>query len=277
MPGLWVARIVLASVKKEWRVRRRYPAVLWGWPLWPLLFAFGLVFTARGLAGPTGDVEGFARVAGTADYIGFLGIGTATWMGSNLLLWTFGLSLRREQEQGTLEVLWMMPVPRVVLMLGRGIADLLLAFGLMLTLSLIEFHYVFGMRWAGSPQTLAAVLAASLPALYGLGLVFASVVLWVKETFGAVFLVRSFFTIFCGLTYPLGVLPPWMRAVAAVLPPTYVVEAVRRVGLRGAPLADLWPVLLPLLGLGAVLLVAGVAAFTWTERRVKRLGTLGAF
>ncbi len=277
MSHLWVVRIVLASVAKEWRIRRRYPALLWGWLVWPLLFAFGLVFTARGLAGPVGNVAGLARAAGTPDYIGFLGIGTATWMALNWLLWAFGLSLRREQEQGTLEVLWMAPVPRVVPMLGRGIADLFFAFGLTLTVSLLEFHYVFGMRWIGSPVTLATVVASSLPALYGLGLAFASIVLWVKEARGAVFFIRSVFTIFCGLTYPLAVLPPWMRTVAAVLPPTYVVEVVRRVGLHGASLADLWPVLLPLLSLGGLLLIVGAVSFAWTERRVKRMGTLGAF
>ncbi len=272
-----IARIIFASVAKEWRIRRRYPPQLWGWLVWPLLFAFGLISTARGLAGPAGNVAGFARATGGSDYVGFLGIGTATWMALNWLLWSFGLSLRREQEQGTLEVLWMAPVPRVVLMLGRGVADLFFAFGLTLTVSLLEFHYVFGMRWIGSPATLAAVVAVSLPALYGLGLAFASIVLWVKEARGAVFFVRSVFTIFCGMTYALAVLPPWMRTVAAVLPPTYVVEAVRRVGLQGASLADLRPVLLPLLGLGGLLLVLGSLAFAWTERRVRRMGTLGAF
>jgi ABC-2 type transport system permease protein len=274
-PG--IVRIIVASVAKEWRIRRRYPPQLWGWLVWPLLFAFGLVSTARGLAGPSGNVAGFARATGVSDYVGFLGIGTATWMALNWLLWSFGLSLRREQEQGTLEVLWMTPVPPVVLMLGRGVADLFFAFGLTLTVSLLEFHYIFGMRWIGSPVTLAVVVAASLPALYGLGLAFASIVLWVKEARGAVFFVRSVFTIFCGMTYALAVLPPWMRTVAAVMPPTYLVEAVRRVGLQGASLADLRPVLLPLLGLGGVLLIVGVVAFAWTERRVRRMGTLGAF
>ncbi len=273
---LWPLRLLTASLVKEWLTRRRYPLLLWSWLLWPVLFAFGLVFTARALAGPAGRVDGFARVAGTADYTGFIGYGIATWMALNWMLWTLGTSLRREQQLGTLEVMWMTPVPRVFLMLGRGIADLLQA-SLLFVTALLEFSLIFGLSLRGDPANLAVILAATLPSLYGLGLAFASLVLWVKEANAAVFFVRGIFTVFAGLTYPLGVLPDWMRSVSAVLPLTYTVEGIRQVGLGGAALRDLAPVLLPLLGLGALLVILGQVAFAWTERRVKRLGTLGAF
>ncbi|MGQ0548165.1 MAG: ABC transporter permease [Armatimonadota bacterium] len=276
MERLWPIRVLTASIVKEWLVRRRYPLLLWSWFLWPILFVFGLIFTARALAGPGGYVDAFARNAGTADYTGFMAMGVATWMTLNWMLWTLGTSLRREQQLGTLEVLWMTPVPRVFLMLGRGVADLLQAV-LLFAFALIEFNLLFGLSIKGSIGTLGVVLAATLPSLYGMGLAFASLVLWVKEANGAVFFVRGIFTLFAGLTYPLAVLPGWMRAVAEWLPLTYTVEGVRQVALNGASLVALGPILLPLLGFGAFFLVVGQAAFTWTERRVKRLGTLGAF
>jgi len=47
---------------------------------------------------------------------------------------------------------------------------------------------------------------------------------------------------FCGVFYPLSVLPAWMRAVADVLPPSYVFEGMRQLvlGRRFTPAPVLW-------------------------------------
>lgn len=275
--AIFFARLTAASLRRVWRVRRRYPLFISSWLAWPALFAVGQVFIARTMAGPDRQhIDGFVRAAGTADYTAFIGVGLMAWFAMNMILWNFGLALRNEQQGGTLEALWMTPVPRSVLLASRGLAELVFAL-LAFAVPLIEFRLLFGLKLHGSPWLLLLVIVATLPALYGLGLTFASLVLWVKEANSAVFLTRGVFTLFAGLTYPLSVLPEWMRAAAAVLPLTYAVEGIRAVALRGVGAAELWPVLLPLLGLGVLLLLTGQAAFVWSERRVRRMGTLGAF
>lgn len=269
-------RILGASIRRHWRIMLRYPFNVFSWLIWPTLFGFSNVFVASALAGPSRQLSGFVRTAGTADYVGFLCLGVVVWEVMNSLLWTFGLSLRREQMSGTLEQLWMAPVPRVLLMVGRGVSDLLFAF-LIVFLSLVEFRLLFGMRLLIDPLALTVLVAATIPALYGMGLGFASLVLWVKEANAAVFFVRGIFTIFAGLTYPLDVLPQWMRTISAMLPLTYTVEGVRASALRGASLAEVAPLLPPLLILGSIFLVFGQAAFWWSEARVRRVGTIGAF
>jgi len=61
---------------------------------------------------------------------------------------------------------------------------------------------------------------------------------------------------FCGVFYPLAVLPAWMRAVACALPPSYVFEGMRAL-LLGRPLT-----LAPLLW-AALLTLADIALAGW--------------
>ncbi|MDR5684249.1 MAG: ABC transporter permease [Armatimonadota bacterium] len=269
-------RVVGATALREWRMWLRYPLFVAAFFLWPVLFGFGLVFTARALAGPEGAAAGFLSSAGTADYATFLALGTATWMILNWSLWVLGMSLRQEQWRGTLEAVWATPAPISLVMLGWAVASSagsLVGFAV----TFLQFDLLLGASWRGNALGVAVVLAASMPALYGFGVLFASLVLWAKEAQAAVFFVRGVFTICAGITYPLSMLPQQMQAFAWWLPMTHMVEGVRLAGLHGAALPELLPTVGVLLAFGAVLVVLGQRALAWCDRRVKTLGTTGVF
>jgi len=121
------------------------------------------------------------------------------------------------------------------------------------------------------------MFAAAMPSVYGLAFAFASVVIAAKEANAFVFLVRGLVMIFCGITYPLEVLPGWMQQLAAWMPPTYVIRGLRNAALAGADLRALRPDLGPLLGFGAAWLIIGYAAFMWMERRARQTGAIGQY
>jgi ABC-2 type transport system permease protein len=92
-----------------------------------------------------------------------------------------------------------------------------------------------------------------------------------------VFLVRGLFMVFCGISYPLQVLPAWMQTVAAALPLTYAIHALRAVTLAGATLVQIGPDLAALAVCALVLPALGYLAFAITERRARRTGSLGQY
>ena len=159
---------------------------------------------------------------------------------------------------------------------GSGLMHgvLLLSF---LVISFVEFMLFFGAHFNGNPLLVGLVLLAAMPSIYGLGFAFASLVMTAKEANAFVFLVRGLVMIFCGITYPISVLPGWMQSLAAWLPQTYVIHGLRSAALTGAGLPALWPDLLPLIGFGAFWLAAGYVAFRWMEARSRRTGSLGQY
>ena len=71
--------------------------------------------------------------------------------------------------------------------------------------------------------------------------------------------------------YPVSVLPPFLRAVARLVPSSYVFEGMRRVITNGVfPARDL----LVAFGLAALYLAAALAFFFWMFRVVRKKGLL---
>ncbi len=66
---------------------------------------------------------------------------------------------------------------------------------------------------------------------------------------------------FAGVFYPISTLPAWMRAVARVLPPSYVFEGMRGI-ISGAPVS------VPALAMALTLVVADVVLASWFFVRV---------
>jgi ABC-2 type transport system permease protein len=271
------ARALLAVARREWTIFIRYPTWVVGLFIWPVIFPAVYILSARALAGPDGGgLAQFIAATGTRDYIGYIVIGTTVWMWQNITLWSIGMALREEQLRGTLETNWLSPAWRFSFLLGPALSQAVILGSFILT-SALEFGLLFGVRLHGSLPLLVLVWLCAMPAIYGLGLTFASLVLTAKEPHNFVFLVRGMVMLFSGVTYPIAVLPGWMQSVAAWLPTTYVIRGVRAAALSQASLAQLLPDLTALLAFGALWLSLGYLAFRWLDRRTRQKGNLGTY
>ncbi len=277
-PG-WVAelRALGAVIKRSWFIFRRYPSMLASMFIWPIIFPAIYIFSARALAGPNGaGLDTFIQATGSSNYIGYIAVGTTIWMWQNVALWTVGFALREEQMRGTLESNWLSPTWRFSFLLGSGLLQVI-NLGLFVMISGLEFWLVFGVRYHGHPLLVLSVFLAAMPAIYGIGFAFASVVITAKEANAFVFLIRGLVMIFCGITFPIEILPGWMQTVANWLPPTYIIRGIRNAALNNADWATLWPDLSALLAFGAGWLVIGYLLFNWMERRARQTGAIGQY
>lgn len=272
-----IFKAIVIVFKKELTIFFRYPSWFISSIIWPILFPLGYIFTAKALAGLGNDsLSSFAELSGTSDYTSYMIIGTTMWMWINAMLWSFGTSLRTEQIRGTLESNWLCPVPKISLLLGYSLFQLFNSVIFML-ISVIEFKLVYNFKFTGSPLLAAAVVLISVPSIYGIGFIFASLVMWAKETDAMVFLVRGIMTVFCGITYPLAVLPEWMESVSKFIPLTYSIRSLRLVISSGASINEIKNDILILLASGAILMACGILSFYHTQKKVKETGSLGLY
>ncbi|HEX6268816.1 MAG TPA: ABC transporter permease [Anaerolineales bacterium] len=270
-------RALQAILRREWRIFTRYPSWVIALFIWPLIFPMMYILTARALAGPDGTgLAVFMQTTGASDFIGYIVIGTTVWMWQNIVLWDVGFSLRNEQMRGTLESNWLSPTWRFSYLLGHTgpqIISMLMFIGI----TALEFGLIFGVRLNGSPWMILLMMLAAIPAIYGLGFAFASLVITVKEANAFVFLVRGLVMIFCGITFPISLLPGWMQSIARWLPQTYLIHGMRAAAFSNADLTALLPDLVPLLLFGSFWLAVGYFTFLWMERRARRTGAIGQY
>ena len=270
-------RALLAVVRREWTIFRRYPSWIIALFIWPLIFPMMYILTARALAGPDGrGLAVFIETTGATDFIGYIVVGTTVWMWQNIVLWDVGFALRNEQMRGTLESNWLSPTWRFAYLLGHTgpqIVSMLMFIGV----TALEFGLLFGVRLNGSVWMILLMMLAAIPAIYGLGFAFASLVITLKEANAFVFLVRGLVMIFCGITFPVSLLPGWMQSIAKWLPQTYLIHGMRAAAFSNAGIPELLPDLIPLLLFGAFWLVTGYSTFLWMERRARRTGAIGQY
>lgn len=270
-------RVAWATARKEFTVLIRYPTWIAGLLLWPVIFPASYVFLARAMSGPGNEaMAAFGHRAGTEDYVGYIIFGTTMWMLLNSVLWTLGSHLRQEQVRGTLEATWTAPASRVGMLLGTAGLQLVQA-ATTVAVSLLMVKLVWGFELVGSLSLLAGLVLLSLVPVIGLGILFASFVVYFKEVNAMVFLVRGVFMVFAGMTYPVEVLPPWMQKVSELLPLTYSIRALRAVGLSGADRAAVQSDAAALVVFSFVFLALGLGAFRVVERAARRAGSLAHY
>lgn len=270
-------RSLWAVVRKEWLIFIRYPSWIISLFIWPIIFPLGYILTARALSGVDGSgLAQFQANTGVSDYIGYIAIGTTIWMWQNVVLWNVGFSLRNEQLRGTLESNWLSPTWRFAYLLGSSFPQLL-SMLLFLTVSALEYAFLFGVSFQGSLWLALLVILAAIPSVYGLGFAFASLVITAKEANAFVFLARGIVMIFCGITYPVSLLPAWMQPVTNWLPQTYIIHAMRSATLSKAGLSAITHDIQMLLIFGLFWLVTGYVVFNLVERRARRTGAIGQY
>lgn len=270
-----IVKALICILKRQFLIFVRYPTWFISMIIWPVLFPLGYIFIAKALAGTDGSsLASFAELSGTRDYSSYMIIGTTMWMWVNIMLWSFGTSLRTEQVRGTLESNWLCPLPKITLLLGYSVFQLFTSMFFMI-IGVIEFKIVYNFKFTGSPLLALLIVIISIPSIYGIGFIFASLVMWAKETNAMVFLVRGIMSVFCGITYPLAVLPDWMSNISKFIPLTYSIRSLRMVITSGADFNSIKSDILILILFGVILTLIGILSFMYTQTKVKETGSLG--
>ena len=271
-------RAFLAAARKELRQQRRYPTLFLGLLFWPVLLPASWVLTGQAYSGNDPQaLAAFAERAGSTNVTGFVFVGYAMYMWLSTLLWGPGTALRQEQVRGSLEAVFLTPASRLVPLFGPGVATLI-PMSLTFVIMGVALWLFFGVvPPLGAVLQAAVVVVLAIPALYAIGALFAASVLRFGEVAPIVQLVRGVFVLACGITFPVAMLPLWAQVFAWVLPPTYIVDDIRRVLLRGADLGGVAPDIVIVLTLAMVTAVLAVLVFRFLETSARRTGMLSRF
>ncbi|MEE8441039.1 MAG: ABC transporter permease [Spirochaetia bacterium] len=203
---VWL-RAIWAVAWKDIRITLRYKTWFVASFVWPIIFPFSFIFLGLGLAGPEGEgLESFTAIAGTADFASFLIIGNLVWMFVNINLWMGGLSLMTDRVRGTFDTHWTMPVSKISLVLGATVASLILNFVPMIV-AIVFYNAVGLLQVGGSLLEVIAAILVVIPFILGFLICFSAMTIRVREAHMIVHVFRTLFSIFCGLQFPLAVLP----------------------------------------------------------------------
>jgi ABC-2 type transport system permease protein len=194
-------------------------------------------------------------------------------MQTNRLFW----GLLGEMQSGTLEQMYLSPLPSWLLTIGLEVASIVEAAISALVLSLfieLVVQVTLPLRWAALIPLVLLVFGSAGYSLIlgGLTLLFKRLEM-LKELFQIVVL------IFGGVLVPLDRMPGWMATIARFLPLTPGVEGLRKILLDQVSLGRLSGdgTLLWLVGSAVAYLALGIVIFRWCERIAKRKGTLGQY
>jgi len=246
----------------------------------PLVSISAYVFVYHGFfAGATSPAEISRRDA----LVGFVILGGTMMAFWNNVLWSMASQFYWEKEHGNLQLYMMAPMSRMAVLGGMAIGGMVAtsvrAFSTLI-LGILLFGVVLNFS---NPGLILVIFAVTLVALYGLGMMFASLYLmWGREAYHLSSLMEEPISLISGFNYPSGALPKSISIAASLIPATLGLDALRQVMFAGkdlGPLSKLWLAdpfteLLALVVLGVVFVTLARTSLAYFERLAKREGRL---
>lgn len=171
------------------------------------------------------------------------------------------ISLSREMERGTLEVLLVSPLRPWQIILGKVLPYLFLAFANVLT-ALLAAWVVFRVPFRGSLVLLLA--ASTLYTLVGLGI---GVLIAARTSSQRTAMIGTMLgtmlpsTLLSGMIFPVASLPAPLQLLSNIVPARWFIVVVRGIMLKGAGVTHLTTELLVLTGMMLFLLVVATRSF----------------
>ena len=234
--------------------------------LLPFLTTSGFVFVYRSLQAPP-------------QYVGFVVLGgamTAFWLN---VMWMMAAQLHWERDQGNLELYFTAPVSMMSILLGMAVGGLLMS-GVRAAVVLVIGTLLYDVRFEIAQWgLLLSVFFLTLAALYGLGMLLASLFLaWGREAQHLTELAIEPIYFVSGLNFPVGRLGLLGSLAISILPLAVGLDAMRQLafvdapGLGGTPSPAIEAAIL------VVMTVVFIGAARWMlaalEMRARREGRL---
>ncbi len=266
------------------KIISRYKGVIVLESLLPVFFAGMPIFLGIAVAGSEEKAaENFcqntnAACAGPLDYRLYMLVGSATFMVVSLMLWLIGYWVRREQETGTLESIYLAPAKRLHVLSGVTSYTLVRSLSAF-ALALLIGSLLFGVNpLTGSLLPALGLLALGIPALWGISFVFGAFIMRIKEANAVIQMAQWVLAFLMGIYFPVTLFPTGLRWVAMAFPPTLLNDAVRSTLLNITSIYGPWYVVLALMFMAAwIVPLLGYEVFARTERRIQRAEGVGQY
>lgn len=250
---------------------RTYPRAIWmvrnrAWliqeTLLPLLSVSAFAFVYKSMNAPP-------------EFVGFVIMGAAMttfWMN---VLWSMGAQLYWERDSGNLGLYIAAPAPLMSILAGMalgGMTTTTVRAAAIVSAGLFIFDVPLQpTNW----WILIATFLLTLVALYGLGMMFASLfLLWGREAWHTVNLLQEPVYLMTGLNFPLTIFPHAIAGISLMIPLSVGMDAMRQILFRSQGVLDVgWE--LGLLALQCVVfLLLAHRGLRSLERRAREEGTL---
>lgn len=237
-----------------------------------ILFSVAIFYYLGKLIGPA--IEG--RLGGS-DYFSFVLIGIAFYNYLGTALNSFSGSIRQAQMTGTLEPVLVTPIAIPTMLFGSSLYSFLytsLTAVAYLVVAALFFDFDLSHANLGSAFV---TLGLTIVAFSGLGILSASFTLRWKRGDPITFFLGTASALLGGVYFPIEIVPDWLQHIAAWIPLTYALSAMRGALLDGDSLSLLAGDL-AMLALFAILLVPlSVLAFSRALTAARREGTLSQY
>ncbi len=234
--------------------------------LLPFLSTSAFVFVYRALEAP-------------AEYIGFVVLGgamTAFWLN---VIWMMASQLYWEKSQGNLELYFAAPMSIMSVLFGMALGGMVMS-STRAVIVLVVATFIYGVQFSVDQWLLlAGVFLLTLSALYGLGMILASLFLmWGREAFHMTQLFTEPVYFVSGLNFPVARLGLVGALALATIPLAVGLDAMRQLAFVGAefPIGTPAPEVevLILAGMTVIFLVAARWMLRTLERMARREGRL---
>jgi ABC-2 type transport system permease protein len=271
----WSAARVFAM--KNLRIAIRYPTNFLIWAILPLLWYAPYILMMIAIAGP-GTSQSFTELSGFNDFITFSIIAVFVYQYVDKSIWSVGNNFRWEQYSGTLEPLFVTPVPRISILVGAAFSDTLQC-TFSATILLMVSSWMFGVNYAFTMVLpIVVMLTMMVFALYGFSFLIAGLILVFKDPSVLSELVSNITYVLSPITYPIQALPSVARYAAILVPSTIAIMTIRELAITGLfePVM-FFKAVLGMLGLIIGFWAVGVLAFRRGEKWTKERGSMGDF
>ena len=171
------------------------------------------------------------------------------------------ISIVREKERGTMEVLLVSPVRPLMVIVAKAIPYLVLAFVILIVILLMA-HYVLSVPLAGSLGWILLVSVIYILLALSLGLLISNVAQTqlVALLLSAMVLLMPV-VMLSGMLFPVESMPKILQWISAIVPPRYYISAMRKLMIMGVGIREVMHEVVILIGMTAFLLTVALAKF----------------
>ena len=171
------------------------------------------------------------------------------------------ISIVREKEKGTMEVLLVSPVKPLMIIVAKAIPYLVLAF-VILIIILLMARFVLGVPLVGSLFWIIVISLIYILLALSLGLLISNVAKTqlVALLLSAMVLLLPILML-SGMLFPVESMPTVLQWISAIVPPRYYIEAMRKLMIMGVGIQEVAREVMILLGMVALLMTLALVKF----------------